>query len=580
MKKSIIIVFLILILSASVFGVDRVDMIVLLDNSVSVLPYYDNIQNSLIKKIISEHLAPGDTFSLITFADYPEVEVSREIRNQDDIDEILAYSSILQPMGNHTDLILALRFLYKYTLDLPLSNKKKIVILTDGIHDPPENSPYLLSDSDAVKAQVEKAAGDIHREGWDVSIVELEDAPLAESGMVSSSADAVNKTDVIDTVAQSLGSTPNAFSNDEPDMAGIALGIPLIGIPSDLGETSGELLLPLSIKNRGNEVLLFSITAVICDGSDLLKEKVSIKLDIDEADVLDVPLTLPAESEPGTYTKEISFKLVGGQQTEPRLLSLNYKFVKKGGINRSLDFLFDWRVLAVIAAVILAVIIIILLKRASSGSSAGAGYYQTENGEQIKPVPFDSKKDDEKAIPLNESDDFDIGSKTSSGRIIPEGGKNIAEGSRKREPEEYLIASISSETEDEIPHKKNRPVQMLVYGQNTKLGITNVQWLGLNRRRTIGSSASSIFKIFFIKVPPVIANIECDGEDFIFSPVKNEYFPEVTEPMHNCLNKKIRIVNEDNKMFYIEFRQWVSELERLNRLMSMTKYSGKPDMEF
>ena len=86
MKKSILLIFsLIIVLSVPAFGADRVDMIVLLDNSVSVLPIYDRIQESLLRRIISEHLAPGDTFSLNTFSDYPEVEISREIKNEEDV---------------------------------------------------------------------------------------------------------------------------------------------------------------------------------------------------------------------------------------------------------------------------------------------------------------------------------------------------------------------------------------------------------------------------------------------------------------------------------------------------------------
>ncbi|MDC7225885.1 MAG: VWA domain-containing protein [Spirochaetales bacterium] len=549
MKKSILIVLLILITSASVFGADRTDMIILLDNSVSVLPYYDNIQNSLIKRIISEHLLPGDTFSLITFADYPEVEISREIRNDEDISEVLAYSAILQPMGNHTDLVLALRFLYKYALDLPLNNRKKIVILTDGIHDPPPGSSYII-DSDAVRAEIEKASADIHREGWDVSIVELEDGPEEIEALTGE-----NRTDVIDTVSQTLGSKPSAFVNDGTDMAGIALGIPLVGIPSHLGESSGELKVPLSIKNRSNEALLFSLSAVNSDGNDILAEKASIRLDPGAEDVLDMKLKLPAELAPGEYSDEINLKLIGGLNTEPKTLKLNYTLIEKGSLNRGLEFILDWRVIAVIVAIIIAVIIILLIKRAGTGRIGG--YYENEDGEKL--TPLDIKHEDEASV---------------EEKAVKE------EESEKREPEEYLIAAMASESEDVIPHKKNRPVQMLVYGQNTKLGISNVKWLGLNKKRSIGSSSSSIFRIFFIKVPSVIAHIECTGDDFILTPVKEEFFPDLSGPLHNCLNKKIKIVSQENKMFYIEFRQWISELEKLNRLLSMTKHSGSPDMEF
>ena len=70
MKKSkgiLIAVALFTILVIPLHAADRLDMIVLLDNSVSVLPIYDEIQESLLKRIITEHLEPGDSFSLISF---------------------------------------------------------------------------------------------------------------------------------------------------------------------------------------------------------------------------------------------------------------------------------------------------------------------------------------------------------------------------------------------------------------------------------------------------------------------------------------------------------------------------------
>ena len=563
MKKSLIIILLIFILSATVYGADRVDMIVLLDNSVSVLPYYDDIQNSLLKKIISEHLEPGDTFSLITFADTPEVEISREIRNKGDIDEILAYSTILQPMGNYTDLVLALRFLYKYTLDLPLSNRKKIVILTDGIHDPPENSPYYFDTPEDVRTAAEDASEDIHREGWDVSIVELENGAEQDSG----TEDSVS-LDVMDTVSETIGSKPNAFNSDEPDMAGVALGISLVSIPNHLGDVTDDVTVPLSIQSRSNEPVLFSLSAVLCEGSDLLLEKTSVKLEPGEKAKLNIKLSVPEEEKPGEQSKNISLKLVGGVNTEPKSLTLNYNLVERGVFNRGVNFIFDWRVIAVVAAIIAAAVIIILIKRASAGRSQGI--YMKEDGEIIKPLKIGEAKeeDEQKKNKTTGADDVSVVSAKRS------------DSTGTHEPEEYLVASMSSLSEDEIPHKKNRPVQMLVYGQNTKLGISNVKWLGLNRKRSVGSSSSSIFRIFFIRVPSVIAHIECTGDDFIFTPEKAEYFPELKEPLHNCLNKKIKIINQDDRMFYIEFRQWVSELERLNRLLSMTRNTGQPDLEF
>ncbi len=671
---------MIIALSGSVYGADRVDMIVLLDNSVSVLPYYDQIQESLLKRVISEHLVPGDTFSLITFADYPEVEISREIKNKADIAEILSYSSILQPMGNYTDLVLALRFLYKYTLDLPLSNKKKIIILTDGIHDPPPGSAYFSSDKTYIQRELQKAGDDIHREGWDVSIVELDtgssstgaaagsstgsitgnsstaynrsssdgttvagtntsgtstagtalsgttgsgtagtkgsapssagssgaaassastgsassgEAGIAASGgsaaasggseNVSGGSDkAVNnnaagtydsgsadsntgnagsgtepggtqaENGFMDTVAESIGSKPNVFSSDEKDMAGIALGIPEVRVPEHIGVTDGTIKLPLEISNRSNEPILFSLSAVISGDSDLLKEKKALKLEPKASGKLNIELVLPEGLSYGEHSIDISLKLVGGINTSPRVIKLNFDYRQKGSLGRSLDFLTGWWVIAVIAAVLIAVLIIILIKRAPVTARSLSEVHEYQRNEAVAAAVTKEVNEEQ-----NEA--------------------SVRNG-KTRAPEEYLIAAMATEIEDSSAfEKKNRPIQMHVYGQNSKLGISNVKWLGLNRKRSVGSSGTAVFRIFFLKVPGVIAYIECAGDDFIFTPVETEYFPDLEGPLHECLYRRIRIINRDGHVFHIEFRQWVSELEKVNKLLSMTKYSGTPE---
>ncbi len=571
MKKSIILFFfLVMILSTPVFGAERVDMIVLLDNSVSVLPYYEQIQDSLLKKIISEHLRPGDTFNLITFADFPEVEISREIKNEEDIEGILAYSSLLQPMGNYTDLVLALRFLYKYTLDLPLSNKKKIVILTDGIHDPPPGSPYLYSGDEKTREEVKKASDSIHREGWDVSIVEISEDEINETD-ADDFVDDKQATDepsgdytetqsepvnVLDTVSESLGSEPNVFDKNENDMAGIVLGIPEISIPGHLGETNGTLEVPITIRNRSNEALLFSLSAVIEQQTDLLRNKESIYIGPEETDVLVIELELPEDQVTGEQQAEVMLKLVGGIDTEPKTLVLRYNFQPKGGIDKVLKYVTDWRVIALLIGIAVAVIIILIIKKSLSGRPV----------EGILIPAAASVTEDEKEVVegIKKPNDTDEQKLT-----------------KRHEPEEIFITSGSSAAANSYYiNKKNRPVQMHVFGQNTKLGIINVKWLGLKKRRVIGSSASAAFRIFFIKVPHVLAEIECTGKNFIFYPVEKEYFPELKEPLHECLYKKIKIVTPEGKLFYIEFRQWISELERLNRLLTMTKHPGSPDFDY
>lgn len=584
MKKSTVFIILIFtILSVPVFSADRVDMVVLLDNSISVIPFYDKIQNSLLKKIISEHLQPGDTFNLLSFADSAEVEISREIKNDEDIKGILAYSSLIQPMGKYTDLVYALRYLYKYTMDLPLSNRKKIIILTDGIHDPPPGSVYLYDDDESARRAVKDAADQIYREGWDVSIVQIsngheeitsidqsagtgtegadgEEDSQSERSISSPEDHSVN---VLETVSDSLGSEPNQFNTEESDMAGVVLGIPLVEVPEHLGEVGRAFKVPLKITNRSNKDFLFSLTSVISGDQDLLKEKASLKLSSGETERLTIELRVPDGLEPGEHEIDAVLKLIGGIKTKPDTIMLRFDYQVQSGLQQGFSFLTDWRVIAVIMAILAAVVILLLIRRITAGRDGNSPRLSavSEPEEQRIPGLKAKKEAEEETKTLSKKDEMSL---------------HIEHG-----PDELYLEAGKSEYDDKVfLAEKNRPIQMHVFGQNTKLGISNVHWLGENKKRVIGSQASAYFRIFFVKVPAVIAHIECTGTEFVFRPVKEEYFPELDGPLENCLNKRIKVITHEEKLFFIEFRPWVSQLEKLNRILNMTRKAGKPDFEY
>ena len=144
MKKSIIILLFSITITNWLVS-EQIDNIVLLDTSVSMLPYYSSTVNYLINDIVKQQLQIGDSFHLLSFNDYPEYEISRTIKGESEIVDILNRILLLQPVGKYTDLISAFSFLYEYTAKLRLNSIKNIIILTDGIHDPPPDSSYPVS---------------------------------------------------------------------------------------------------------------------------------------------------------------------------------------------------------------------------------------------------------------------------------------------------------------------------------------------------------------------------------------------------------------------------------------------------
>ena len=220
---------------------EKLEMIVLMDTSISTLPIYDFLEGYLVRGILEGHLKPGDSFHLLSFSNTPDIEISREIREEKDKENIIKYIDILQPMGKYTDLIMALKYLYTFTMDLPLNNKKSILILTDGIHDPPPGSPYFFDDKQLINSELEKISQLIRRQGWDVHLLEIPGKYREETSV---------KTSYLSMLSENLGIPFNKYDEEKKDnISNIALGVPSIEFPEHLGEVGYRFKAPFKIVN-------------------------------------------------------------------------------------------------------------------------------------------------------------------------------------------------------------------------------------------------------------------------------------------------------------------------------------------
>lgn len=151
------------------------DVVILLDVSQSVFSEFTSIREYLIKGTLEKQMDLGDYFHLLTFADDPRVELSRRINTEEDIEAVLKEILLLYPFGQYTDLVAALQFLNSYTESLPDERKKVVVILTDGIHDPPPGRYEAAEGEDGKPGSpaLQEAAEAIKEKDWDVNIVEM-----------------------------------------------------------------------------------------------------------------------------------------------------------------------------------------------------------------------------------------------------------------------------------------------------------------------------------------------------------------------------------------------------------------------
>ena len=142
-----------IVLACALFGgvaaapaaASNVDLIVMVDTSASMLPYFDDLMTYLVQDLLVDRLHRGDTFHLLSFDSTPEVEIALEINSAEAANRAYGRIQLLHALGRYTDLVAALQFLSKYAKELPETNPKQIILITDGVNDPPPGSETSIS---------------------------------------------------------------------------------------------------------------------------------------------------------------------------------------------------------------------------------------------------------------------------------------------------------------------------------------------------------------------------------------------------------------------------------------------------
>ena len=158
--------FLLLILALSPLSAEEKDVIIMVDISASIDPYFNEMLEYLRTDLLKGRLDRGNTLHLLSFSGIPEIELSVPIHDDADRTKIFTKLTFLQSIGLYTDLVSAINFLLTYSDNLPQKLRaKEIFLLTDGIHDPPPGSIYDI-DSDDVLTELLTSAKSIKKRGY------------------------------------------------------------------------------------------------------------------------------------------------------------------------------------------------------------------------------------------------------------------------------------------------------------------------------------------------------------------------------------------------------------------------------
>ena len=345
------------------------DVVVLLDSSQSVLPYFQDVTDYLLSSVVRDFLRFGDTFHLLSFGDSAQTEIAQKMVDERDVKSVLGRLYLLYPLARRSDFLGALGYLRQYLSDLPESRKKVVVIVTDGVHNPPASSPSAAYPPERVASEIEAACAAIRAKGWDLRLVRLPFAPAtAPAGGTAAAPQGAGKTGAgqtassnapgaavaasgapatpaenggqsyFDLAAKALGAPVAEYSADGKEgLAKQSLALPSVQYPGPLGKRGYSFQFPLAVRNGSDNPVGLELEGLYLEGSDILAKKSFLTLQPGKSGTLDVKVALPNNMEPGDKKLEVEPRFSGGVRVDPArgTLELTLRRIPFGAFFRS-----------------------------------------------------------------------------------------------------------------------------------------------------------------------------------------------------------------------------------------------------
>ncbi len=374
MKKMFVVLFM--LFSAFLISAQdkKADIVVLLDTSGTMLPYYTDINNRVLSELCSEFVRIGDTFHLISFAELPASEISQRVNDQSDVQKIVSRFSLLYPLGAYSDFLNALLYSLQYIASLDVYSQKVLVIISDGIFNPSRNSPYFTLEPRDVEKSIQKTVETMAGQGVYIYYIK---APFPENTELKDFAGNITQKDPAQNVLttdesvmteyatqlQNLSSVVssdlNTVGDSGEDFIGSAMKLPLLSCPQDLGKKRYSFTLPLTITNNTQEQILLQLDKILIEGVNVLDTKIFISIKPEKSSELSVPITLPSSFASGQTVLKAQFIFADNVRTNPQ--SLEWSMVLIPGSSFLAGFTSSSIIIIVIIAALVACLIVLFI---------------------------------------------------------------------------------------------------------------------------------------------------------------------------------------------------------------------------
>ncbi len=549
--------FLLLLLVFPLAAQKPIDFVVLLDSSESMFRQSGNRSELVVTEIMKNRLSYQDSFHLLSFAGEPDFEISRVLRDQEQIEDVLTHLMLVQPLEKHSDIVSALRFLTDYISELSLHTDKQILILSDDVHEPGPESLY--QDPTDNLDRIESIARYIQRNGLKINIVlipELEENLANPAGMVQRGL-LVKLAELLDIEISVLKDDMDISSlnllEDSDSSTAIGGADSQTEVGSDSAADGEKPATGASFFRMDNPYFYVVLLIILFLLLFFLIRRLFGSSGSDRVS-------------PSQSADEESLKTLSAGAASAR--KFDYDALKGA-------------------------------KQRSGERETPYGDYTRESRDSTLPLKSDSRKSasEQKSLFGQKSTTDkkrDALSSTGERRSLSEGAFTLAEfASRDREKKAPALQDFGrpSVKVPTVEKKKTsstyraplegKPgqvaIEMRVDFQKNKLG-RNMRWFDPGAGFSVGEPGVSDFEIHAIDTVGVIATIRREEDNYIFTAEQPEYFSDLRQPVEHCLGRTLRVTSPDTGYTTsIVFKPWISTLERLNRLLHMTEKPGKPD---
>ncbi len=360
--KKVCILFLSLFLLAGAGGTARAagaDIVVLMDASGTILPWFDQINGRILTDITKKFVRTGDTFHLISFNSRSNLEIVQPVLGEADVSRIVSRFMLLYPIGQNSDFLSGLQYTWQYVNTLDQLKQKIVIVISDGIFNPPSSSQFAAYTNAQVTSELESYAKKIRSAGWSVYYIKLpfpENAsitaldgstvsvPAASTALGNTRTDnaaggqnaadgkaqdgdnheapakATEYVDVSGSFTEAVGiGTTSLPEGDIPlDFIDSVFDLPEVTFPSSLGKTGRTFILPLGIRNKGNKDLHLELTGVTVGAAEVLQKHAFVSLGKNDKGTLKAEIKLPDSIANGDQSLRFSLQFAGNARVHPQ----------------------------------------------------------------------------------------------------------------------------------------------------------------------------------------------------------------------------------------------------------------------